>query len=643
MFMMSFFEIPKGDHRINISTIVKWDILYRPKDQGGLGILNLQVQNKCLLAKWLVNLLNTMACGNNSLTNKYLHSTSLTQVKARPYDSHFWRGLMKIKDEVFSLGSFVVKNGSKTRFWEDTWIGDIPFKVKYPLIYNIVREPHATVAKVMATSPLQVSFRRSLVDNKLIEWQSLVAQITHVNLVDESDIFRNMTSSKLYTVRSHYLHLIDRNPPFRHKGIWKIKIPLKIKIFLWYLQKGVILTKDNLAKKNWMGSQKYCGCNINETIEHLFLFCPADTYSDVNSWLEIAVTPQLQELTLLLHSYKVEYSFSCSLLSKGRGNSIRHLSLDCCAFNITVGLDCLKTLTSLRLHYVHITRDKLRCLLSSFVALEKLELSNCRAIVCLMIPCLLQRLSSLGDGVQLTLGESPLQLKDVVRLYRVQLTLGESTLQLKDLGLVMDCPIPFAFAKLPSLVPNLETLYLNSTFNVSNTPMVSERFLHLKHLSISLTGEAFPSHYDCFCTASFLQAATSLETLVVLTLTQIRAESDPSVGVSWAPRRTAGTCHNNLKSVEIIGFYAVKSLVELTCYILESATSLERLTLDPTWGWAVGVLWLVDRCIPWSIHMIRPSQNALLVIGACIEEKVPPSVKFNFIGHCSLCHSVKEL
>jgi len=89
------------------------------------------------------------------------------------------------------------------------------------------------VAKVMATSPLQVSFRRALVDNKLLEWQNLVAQIAHVNLVDEPDIFSwNMTTSKLYTVRSHYLHLIDRNPPFRHKSIWKLKIPLKIKIFL---------------------------------------------------------------------------------------------------------------------------------------------------------------------------------------------------------------------------------------------------------------------------------------------------------------------------------------------------------------------------------------------------------------------------
>ena len=53
-----------------------------------------------------------------------------------------------------------------------------------------------------------------------------------------------------------------------------MKLPLKIKIFLWFLQRGVILTKDNLAKKNWKGSQKCECCNTNETIQHLFLDCP---------------------------------------------------------------------------------------------------------------------------------------------------------------------------------------------------------------------------------------------------------------------------------------------------------------------------------------------------------------------------------
>jgi hypothetical protein len=75
MFMMSFFEITKGvlkklDHfRLRFFwrgsnqkykyRLARWDILCRPKDQGGLRIFDLQLQNKCLLAKWLVNLLNT--------------------------------------------------------------------------------------------------------------------------------------------------------------------------------------------------------------------------------------------------------------------------------------------------------------------------------------------------------------------------------------------------------------------------------------------------------------------------------------------------------------------------------------------------------------------------------------------------------
>jgi hypothetical protein len=35
------------------------------------------------------------------------------------------------------------------------------------------------------------------------------------------------------------------------------------------------LTKDNLEKKNWKGSQQCVCCNFNETIQHLFLDCPS--------------------------------------------------------------------------------------------------------------------------------------------------------------------------------------------------------------------------------------------------------------------------------------------------------------------------------------------------------------------------------
>jgi hypothetical protein len=55
--------------------------------------------------------------------------------------------------------------------------------------------------------------------------------------------------------------------------LWKLKITLRIKVFGWYLRKGVVLTKDNLAKRNWHRSKKYAFCHQDETIKHLFFQC----------------------------------------------------------------------------------------------------------------------------------------------------------------------------------------------------------------------------------------------------------------------------------------------------------------------------------------------------------------------------------
>jgi hypothetical protein len=94
MFMMSIFEISKGvikkldqyrsqfywqgDTDKKKYRLAKWDILCRPKDQGGLGIIDLKIQNICLLSKWIVNLLNTEGTWQTLLRNKYLHSKVLT-------------------------------------------------------------------------------------------------------------------------------------------------------------------------------------------------------------------------------------------------------------------------------------------------------------------------------------------------------------------------------------------------------------------------------------------------------------------------------------------------------------------------------------------------------------------------------------
>uniref|UniRef100_A0A452XBF4 Reverse transcriptase zinc-binding domain-containing protein n=1 Tax=Aegilops tauschii subsp. strangulata TaxID=200361 RepID=A0A452XBF4_AEGTS len=50
--------------------------------------------------------------------------------------------------------------------------------------------------------------------------------------------------------------------------------PLRIKVLMWFVHKQVILTKDNLVKRNWAGSRRCSYCDHDESIKHLFLDCP---------------------------------------------------------------------------------------------------------------------------------------------------------------------------------------------------------------------------------------------------------------------------------------------------------------------------------------------------------------------------------
>jgi hypothetical protein len=81
---------------------------------------------------------------------------------------------MKVKEELLSRGSFVVGNGMNTRFWEDIWLGNKSLAKEYLSLYNIVNHKNVKVENVLATNPLNTSFRRTLNDNKWERWTHLL-------------------------------------------------------------------------------------------------------------------------------------------------------------------------------------------------------------------------------------------------------------------------------------------------------------------------------------------------------------------------------------------------------------------------------------------------------------------------------------
>jgi hypothetical protein len=164
---------------------------------------------------------------------------------------------MNMKDQFLNYESFKVGNGSQIRFWEDRWLGDQPLKIKFPALFNIVRKKQDSVANIFRSSPLSISFRRSLVGQNLRDWNRIVSWLTDLNRQDIPDVFTwSLHSTGQFSVKTMYAALINNGVRLSQE-IWRVKMPMKIKIFMWYLKRGVILTKDNLARPNWNGEKMF--------------------------------------------------------------------------------------------------------------------------------------------------------------------------------------------------------------------------------------------------------------------------------------------------------------------------------------------------------------------------------------------------
>lgn len=119
----------------------------------------------------------------------------MAQVTAKPKDSPFWKGLMKVKVTFFQRVMFLVGNGATTRFWGDTWLGEVPLALQYPSLYNIVQCKEDYVATVLQSVSLNIQFRRSLVGEHWNSWLHLVRRSMDVQLSDQQDTIHWKLSS----------------------------------------------------------------------------------------------------------------------------------------------------------------------------------------------------------------------------------------------------------------------------------------------------------------------------------------------------------------------------------------------------------------------------------------------------------------
>ena len=253
--------------------MMRWDNVCLPKDYGGLGILNSKILNESLLLKWIWRIYNAdekdLCC--NLLREKYLRTRPLAKC-SRTGGSQFWRGIQKVKDRFYMGASFSVGNGENTRFWIDTWLGEVPLKVKFSKLFGCCRSKESLVSDCWKQFEWVVSFRRTFGMAETQEWNHLLQELEGIQPTNNPDrVIWKLEKKGHYTTKSMYRFItfggvIDR----RFRKIWKNRMPLKLRVFVWQALHNRLQTGVVLKKMKWKGDDKCPLCNKPETVDHIF-------------------------------------------------------------------------------------------------------------------------------------------------------------------------------------------------------------------------------------------------------------------------------------------------------------------------------------------------------------------------------------
>ncbi|WVZ59654.1 hypothetical protein U9M48_009766 [Paspalum notatum var. saurae] len=283
------------------------------------------------------------------------------------------------------------------------------------------------------------------------------------------------------------------------------------------------------------------------------------------------------------------------------------------------------------------------CLFSCAMSLEKLELSQCDGITFLKIPSHLQQLNFLRvflcRNLQMIEIYAPKVSTFLFMGPPMKISISNAS-QMKSMsmnGELYSGMFHYALTKLHSIASNLQTLVLVSSKEVVDMPSQTSKFLHLKHLKI------YCAEIKCFdfCSlVSFLKVCPALEHFFLSAGGPYIVPQDSNLEDYSADSsliRNVPDFHlDRLKKVTIVGFCSSRSLIKLTCQIIEASSSLQRLVMDTTSGYGnSGICENMDR---------KATMEALRGVEAIkkyVKGKVPSRVSLEVLEPCDRCHIPK--
>jgi hypothetical protein len=254
--------------------MVKWAAMCAPKEAGGLGFTNTRILNHCLMAKWAWKVFNDQGgLWLEIMRRKYLQRFSFAAVRSSD-GSQLWKAILRARSLIRLGARHIVGNGRNTLFWQDRWIHQTPLAELFPSLFEICSNPEALVADILNRPTGRPIFRRTLCDEVLVMWRALQALVGEVFLNDEPDrLTWTLDPSGCFTTASLYKALHEGAAVFPFKELWTLKLPLKIKHFIWQLARGRLPSGTQVQKRRGPRDGLCPLCREPEDQNHIIFNC----------------------------------------------------------------------------------------------------------------------------------------------------------------------------------------------------------------------------------------------------------------------------------------------------------------------------------------------------------------------------------
>ncbi|KAL4318757.1 hypothetical protein GQ457_18G011370 [Hibiscus cannabinus] len=245
---------------------VNWSLLCQSVENGRLGLMDFDLQNRCLLGKWVWR----FSAENDILWRKVIQSKhkrgdlALFPPPLSRQSYWVWKGIMKssFADDTFgnifqNNLSLCVGDGRFIHFWLDTWLCEQPLSTKFSRIFALAINKVGVIVEFRVRRlnnwSWKIYLRRCLFDWEVPSWNELLTLLAkfHSSRLGRGWLQWIGLSDWLYSIKTMkaQLSLVPTSVVNWKKVVWIGLAPPKVEAFMWLILHERVPVKVELLKR----------------------------------------------------------------------------------------------------------------------------------------------------------------------------------------------------------------------------------------------------------------------------------------------------------------------------------------------------------------------------------------------------------